>query len=101
MFSESDEALTGVEKKMLDAFETAYAEWEETMSPLPMSLVKLGETVHRMVLARLGKRGGMNMAEMMKNPGAALVHLEKMKAQLLKMIAQQERLRATPTTEPS
>lgn len=92
MFSESDESLTVIEKKMLEAFDVAYAQWEESDGPLPVSLVMLGEKVHRMVLARLGKRGGMNLSEMMKNPGAALVHLKRMEAQLLKMISQQERL---------
>lgn len=90
MFSDSDDALTGIEKRMLDALDVEYARWEESDNPLPVSLVQLLERTHRTILARLGKRGGFNMNEMAKNPGAALVQVKKIEAMLLRMVSQQD-----------
>lgn len=91
MFSDSDEKLTEIEKCMLDALDRAYEQWSNNYDqPLPMSLVQLMEKTHKTILARLGKRGGFNIAEMMKNPEEALVQLDKMRDMLIRMMAQRE-----------
>lgn len=89
MFTESDEALTDLEEKMISAVDRAYEDWQEdTERPLPMSLVALMKNTHQAILARLGKRGGFDMASMMKNPEQGLVMLDRTKAILLRMIQQ-------------
>lgn len=90
MFSDSDDQLTGIEKKMLDALDAAYDQWLAADSPLPLSLVQLMDKTHKTILARLSKRGGFNMAEMMKNPEAALLQLDRMRELLIRAMSQQE-----------
>lgn len=93
MFSEADDALLGIEKRMLDALDQEWDRWQDAENqPLPLPLVKLLESSHKMIFARLSKRGGFNMAEMMKNPQAALVHLARMTEMVRKMIDQQDKL---------
>lgn len=100
MTDETDEALNGIEQKMLDAFEKAYEAWNEgeETRPLPMSLVAGFKTVHQAILARMAKRGGFDMQNMMKHPEAGLVMLDRMKATLLKMIEQREKLKQNGTS---
>jgi hypothetical protein len=97
MFDETDTALSGIEEKMLEAFNTAFERWEDQAenAPLPMSLVAAFKSVHSAILTRLAKRGGFDMQQMMKHPEAGLVMLDRMKATLLKMIEQREKLKKT------
>lgn len=89
MLTETDDALSDLEKKMLDAVDRAYGDWEENPdAPLPMSLVALMSKTHTAILARLSKRAGMDLSQMMKNPEAGLAMLDRMKMMLLRMMEQ-------------
>lgn len=93
MFSEADDALLVIEKRMIEAMDQEWDRWQDaTNQPLPQPLVALMKDAHKMIYARLSKRGGFNMAEMMKNPQAALVHLARMTEMVRKMIDQQDKL---------
>lgn len=90
MTSDADEALTGIEEKMVELVDREYERLRDNDSaPLPMTLVALMKNTHGAILARLGKRGGFDMAAMAKNPEAALVMLDRTKSLLLRMIEQQ------------
>jgi hypothetical protein len=85
MFSEADEKLTDLEQRMLQAIEAEWTRWQEGPDkPLNLNLLAAMEKVHRAILARLGKRSGMNMAEMLRNPQAALLQLDRTRALLLR-----------------
>ncbi len=86
---------------MLEAFETEYRRYTEQdeSRPMPVSLVMLMEKTHKTILARLGKRGGFNMSELMKNPQQALIHLDRMKENILRMMQQQESMDGPPRSE--
>ena len=92
MFSEADDKLTTIEQRMLDALDHAWKQWEDSPvdRPLNMNLIAAMEKVHRAILARLGKRSGMNMAEMLRNPQAALLQLKRTEQLLIRQMAQNE-----------
>ncbi len=90
MFSDADGELTNIEKMMLDTLQNEYAVDEESERPAPVSLVMLMEKTHKTILARLSKRGGFNMSEMMKNPEQSLVMLDRYRELLIKMMAQRD-----------
>lgn len=91
MFSEADEKLTGLEERMLEAIDAEWRRWQEGPDkPLNLNLIAAMDKVHRAILAHLGKRSGMNMAEMLRNPQAALLQLDRTRSLLLKQMQVQE-----------
>lgn len=91
MFSEADDKLTTIEQRMLEAIDAEWQRWQEGPDkPLNLHLLAAMEKVHRAILARLGKRTGMNMAEMLRNPQQALLQLERTKQLLMKQMEQVE-----------
>jgi hypothetical protein len=61
---------------------------EDPAAPLPQSLVMLMTKAHGAIFGRVGKATGMDLAQMLANPEAALVELDKKKSMVLKIIEQ-------------
>lgn len=97
MFSESDEKLTDIERRMIEMVEEAWQQYQDSADsrPVPLPLIDRMEKVHRAILARLAKRGGMNMAEMLRNPQAALLQLDRTRELLRRQIQAQEERQAS------
>jgi hypothetical protein len=94
MFSEADEELGELERRMLSLAKSELSKYEDNDSetkPLPLSLVTLLTKAHQCVLARLSKRTGMDLNLMKKNPEAALLQLERMKALIIKEMEQRDK----------
>lgn len=93
MFTESDDALSELERRMMKLAKyelDRYEDSDDPTRPLPLALVTLLAKAHAAVLARLGKRTGMDVASMMKNPEAFMAQLDRMKMMCLKVIEQRE-----------
>lgn len=93
----ASERLTDLEDKMVKALEREWERWNESTGPLPSALVMLMDKAHRAIFSRVGKSAGMDLNEMMRNPEAALVEIDKRKALLLKLLEQKNTQRATGT----
>lgn len=95
MSTEADEALSGIEEKMLDLIDREYERLNnQDEAPVPMTLVALLDKSHKAILGRLSKRGGFDMASMMKNPESALLMLDRTKNMLLRMMEQRKQAQA-------
>lgn len=95
----ASERLTDLEDKMVTALQKEWDRWEESSGPLPTALVMLMEKAHKAIFQRVGKSAGMDLNEMMRNPEAALVELDKRKALILKFLEQKNSAaRANGTT---
>lgn len=99
MYSEADEAIGSLEKRMLDlaisqldAFEGKDGEDKEgdITRPLPPALVNLLLGTHKAIFMRMSKRRGIDLEAIKKNPRLALVQLEKERVLIMKLIEQTE-----------
>lgn len=84
------EKLTDIEEKMVKAIEMEWARWNDSQGPLPTALVMLLDKAHKAIFQRVGKSVGMDINEMMRNPEAALVELDKKKALVMKFLEQRK-----------
>lgn len=92
MYTESDDELGDLERRMLALVKKQLRDFEDEDDerPLPSALVQLLLGTHKAVLQRMSKRRGIDLEAIKKNPRAALVMLEKEKALILKVIEQTE-----------
>lgn len=86
----ASEQLTSIEEKMVRAIEMEWNRWQDADGPLPSALVMLLDKAHKAIFSRIGKSEGMDLNEMMRNPEAALLELDKKKALILKFIEQRK-----------
>lgn len=87
------ERLTDIEEKMVTAIDREWERWTNNEGPLPSSLVLLLDKAHKAIFQRTGKSMGMDLDQMMRNPEAALVELDKRKALILKFLEQRNQKR--------
>lgn len=82
-----DDALSELEKKMLDAVQKEWDRWEDTCAPLPMPLVNLLRVTHEALMKRANKMAGDD-GLIAKHPEAALLRIERLRETCLRNIAQ-------------
>lgn len=85
-----NDSLTDLEQKMIDGIEREWQRWTETTGPLPMALVSLMRSAHECILKRVAR--GMPDPNMVKDPHAALLRVERIRAALIELVQQQERV---------
>lgn len=105
MSVQADSELNDLEQQMLRIVKAQLDDFEQsqddTVKPLPISLVTAYDKVHRSILTHVAKGSGMDMNQVMKNPRAWLYQNDRMRNQVLKLIEQQEKgnLRVLPAAE--
>lgn len=88
----NESTLIEIEDHLLALWDEAYRAYEEVGGFPPMALVQLGEKLHGLISKRLKDKLGPVFDP--ENPEAALIMLERMRAQILKQLEAKQRLRA-------
>lgn len=84
-------ALFDLEDKLLTVWDEMWNAYEEAGGGVPsMALINIGEKLHKLISSRLRMKLGPVFDE--DNPEASLIMLERMKQQLIKQVAQRQRL---------
>lgn len=96
MSFQADGELTAIEQQMLAIVKRSLDEFEDAAegTPIPQTLIQAYDKVHGSILRHIAKGSSMDMNQVMKNPHAWLLQNDRMRAQVLKLIEQQQAMRA-------